>query len=114
MFFTKVNFSIKTCNEILSFNEQDFNRIKKLEKDKELRFYIPDEFQNNNLDKTTYKVGFLFLFLKNIYLNEKISFYYNKINEDYEVFLSERQMQRHFKRFKEKDIFKKYIDKEQV
>jgi hypothetical protein len=62
-------------------------------------FHVPNNIKNNH-EKLIYKVGFLREFYKLLDPNLSYSDIYKKINKEWQVFKSERQMERLAKKYK--------------
>lgn len=95
-------FRIDTIEMLNGMTDSHFLDIfKELKKGYRFEFIIPPSIESN-MDKTTYKVGFLYYYLKRLYPEKKHDFIYKMINNEYQVFLENRQILRHIKKFDEK------------
>lgn len=91
--------------EKLDFPEQYLERLREEDSRAKLQFVVPDRFQTNK-EKSIYKIGFLSEFLKILYPDEP----YHKIvlimNDRYQIFLGQRQVERNVKEYLENDIYR--------
>jgi len=100
----KTEFKIKNPLDIKLFSTNDLNSLIKMDKAKELSFSVPDRFVSDS-DKTTYKVGFLVSFFEILYPEKTIGSFYKRINEEYQVFIGDRQMRRRCLMYQKDDKF---------
>lgn len=63
-------------------------------------FQVPEKFKLNR-DKVIYKIGFLMDFLKRLYPDRTSAELHKILNERYQVFVGERQLQRSYKSYLE-------------
>ncbi len=68
-------------------------------------FKVPDRFQTNK-EKAIYKIGFLNGFLKLLYPEKPYHKIVEIMNDRYQVFLGQRQVERNVKEYLENDIYR--------
>lgn len=85
-----------------SLADHQLSELRKDEQNSGIIFMIPDHIRTNR-EKLTYRVGFLFEFLKKLYPDKKRIDICDILNERYGVFIDQRQIYRHAKRFKEQE-----------
>jgi hypothetical protein len=93
-------------NDLLNYdaNKKAFLLSAMLSND--LKFSVPTRFVDNT-EKTTYKVGYLFQFIKLLIPSATHKDVYDILNTTFQVFLGERQLIRYIRRY-ETDM--KYIN----
>lgn len=95
-----IGLEFDNIKDVIKLEQTAIDYIKGLERWNQIHFQVPESI--TEIDKmTTYKVGFLLEFLKVIYPNKKIYELQSIIRHKYQVFLSDRQLSRHYKRYTE-------------
>lgn len=79
-------------------NEHQADRLRQDDREERLLFRVPEKFTKNQ-EKTIYKVGFLFEFLKRLYPEKTNGEICEILNNRYQIFLSRRQIDRNVKTF---------------
>jgi hypothetical protein len=75
-------------------------QVIKMEMSSKLSIVIPESLETNK-DKMTYKVGYLFEFLRRLYPETTYDKTIEILNDRYHVFLGRRQIERHVKSYEE-------------
>jgi hypothetical protein len=88
--------------------EFQFAKVRYEEKLGNLKFWMRDDLDDNQ-EKTIYKVGFLYKFLRALYPDKVQREIYEIMDERYHIFLGPRQIKRNVKAFEEMN---KFNDKE--
>jgi hypothetical protein len=92
----RTGFTIKKPEEVLAMSESALELLKTL--GNELIFIIPFEIENNQ-SKMAYKVGFLKMYYKNLYPDKSYADIYKIINIQWQIFKSNRQMERYASKY---------------
>ena len=87
-----------------SLSQKQLEKLREDEQHSGVSFRLPEHIRTNR-EKLTYKVGFLFEFLKKLYPEKKRVDLCDILNKRYEVFIEQRQIYRYVKNFKETEKF---------
>lgn len=92
------NFTLKSPDDVLSLQSHVVESLRESLNKREFRFFIHSEITDNN-KKVIYKVGFLRYLYKILYPDMPYSEIYTIINTNWEVFKSDRQMERYASKY---------------
>lgn len=91
----RTNFTIKDAKYV---SENIYHSLKNFDSS-EWNFKIPEDITNDK-EKIIYKIGFLRIFYKLLFPDYSISKIYKIINNEWEVFIGVRQMERNWNKYK--------------
>lgn len=86
------------------FDEDRLIRLQYEEKQSRFDFWMRNDLEDNQ-EKTIYKVGYLYKFLKSLYPGKKQSEIYEIMDERYHIFLGPRQIKRNVKAYENEPKF---------
>jgi len=89
----------------LNFPERYLPGLRSEEEESKLDFQIPDKFKSNK-EKAIYKIGFLHGFLKRLYPDEPYPSIVQIMNDRYQIFIGQRQIERNVKEYLKNDIYR--------
>lgn len=97
-------------NNVLIREVSDFDKLPDIKRaammgsqnDGSLAFSIPFKSKLNNRERQVYKIGFLSEFLKKLYPDKTFNAICGMLSDNYDIFLSRRQIDRNVKRYLEK------------
>lgn len=86
-------------------NEDQLNLIRKADQKSALNVNIPKKYESNK-EKAIYKIGFLYKFLKYLYPDATYREIVQIMNDRYQIFIGQRQVERNVKEYLDNDIYR--------